>query len=232
MINRFNRTEMVIGPENLNILKNKKIIVFGLGGVGGSLCEALARAGIGNIAIVDKDIVDITNINRQIIATEKTIGMRKTKACYDRLKAINPDINIEIYDVCVDKNTINDFDFKEYDYCADAIDTVTSKILIAEECKKVNTPIIMSMGMGNKLDPTKIEISDIKKTSVCHLARVLRKEFKKRNINDITVAYSKEEARKPFFNLESERTPGSVSFVPPVCGMIMAGYIVRQLIKL
>ena len=231
-MDRFNRTEMVIGKENLDKLKNSNIIVFGLGGVGGSLCEALVRAGIGNISIVDKDVVDITNINRQIIATEETIGKNKTDAMEERLKSINPDVKVEKFNINLSKDTIDLFDLSKYDYIADAIDTVTAKILLVESAKKVNTKIIMSMGMGNKLDPTKIDISDISKTSVCHLARVMRRELKKRGIKDVLVAYSKEEARKPTFKLENEATPGSISFVPPVCGMIMAGAIVRDLISL
>lgn len=228
----FNREEMVIGHDNVLKLNGSNVIVFGLGGVGGGVCEALARSGIGNITIVDKDVVDETNINRQLIATTKTIGLKKTDVMEERLKSINPEINVKKIYINVNRETINDFDFSEYDYIADAIDTVTSKILLAEKAKESGTKIIMSMGMGNKLDPTKIEIADINKTSVCHLARVMRREFKKRNIKDVLVAYSKEEARKPFFKLEDESTPGSISFVPPVCGMIMAGAIVRDLISL
>ena len=229
---RFNRTEMLIGNENIEKLKKSSVIVFGLGGVGGSLCEALVRAGIGNIAIVDKDIVDVTNINRQVIATEETIGKLKTKAMEERLKSINPNVNIEIYNVNVGRDTIDLFDLSKYDYVADAIDMVTSKILLVEHSKVADTKIIMAMGMGNKMDPTKIEIADISKTSVCRLSRVLRREFKKRNIKNVLVAYSKEETRTPVFKLENEATPGSVSFVPPVCGMIMAGTIVKDLISL
>lgn len=231
-MDRFNRTEMVIGSENLEKLKNSNILVFGLGGVGGSLCEALVRSGIHNISIVDRDVVDETNINRQIIATEETLGMRKTDAMEKRLKSINSEVNIKKYDIDLSSETIDSFNFEDYDYIADAIDTVSAKILLAEKSKEKNTNLIMSMGMGNKLDPTKIEVSDINKTSVCHLARVMRREFKKRNIKDIKVVYSKEEARKPIFKLEKEATPGSMSFVPPVCGMVMASVIVRDLISL
>lgn len=229
---RFNRTEMLIGNKNVEKLQKSSVIVFGLGGVGGSLCEALVRAGIGNISIVDKDTVDVTNINRQVIATEDTIGKLKTKAMEERLKSINPNVNIEIYDVNVGRDTIDLFDLSKYDYVADAIDMVTSKILLVEHAKAADTKIIMAMGMGNKIDPTKIEIADISKTSVCRLSRVLRRELKKRNIKNVLVAYSKEETRTPVFKLENEATPGSVSFVPPVCGMIMAGTIVKDLISL
>lgn len=232
MDSRFNRTEMIIGEDNLKILNNSKVIVFGLGGVGGSLCEALVRSGVGHIAIVDRDIVDITNINRQVIATQNTIGENKTDAMEQRLKSINPDVVVEKFNINVSKDNIEIFDFSKYDYIADAIDTVTAKILLVEKAKEANTKIIMSMGMGNKLDPTKIEVCDISKTSVCHLARVMRRELKKRNIKKVLVAYSTEEAKKPIFNLENESTPGSVSFVPPVCGMIMASAIVDDLISL
>lgn len=231
-MDRFNRTEMIIGSENLEKLKNSNILVFGLGGVGGSLCESLVRAGVSNISIVDRDIVDETNINRQAIATEKTIGMKKTDAMEERLKSINSEINIKKYNVNLSSYTIDEFNFEEYDYIADAIDTVSAKILLAEKAKEKNVKLIMSMGMGNKLDPTKIEVADISKTSVCHLARVLRREFKKRNIKDIKVVYSKEEARKPLFKLENESTPGSMSFVPPVCGMVMSSVIIGDLISL
>lgn len=223
---RFNRTEKIIGSENLEKLKNSHIIVFGLGGVGGSLVETLVRSGVGKITIVDKDEVDITNLNRQIIATEDTIGMRKIDACYNRMKLINPEILIEKFDLNLDRDTINEFDFTKYDFIADAIDTVTSKILLAEYAAAANTPIIMSMGMGNKLDPTKIRVEKVEKTSICPLARVIRKEFKKRNIKNVPCVFSTEEAVKI-----GERAPASIAFVPPVAGIIMAGYIVRKIME-
>lgn len=228
----FNRLEMVVGSDNLEKLKNSNILVFGLGGVGGSLCEALVRGGIGNISIVDRDIVDITNINRQVIATHSTIGLNKVDAMEQRLKDINRDVSIKKFKLNLNKDTIEEFYFEEYDYIADAIDTVTSKILLAEIAYRNKYSLISAMGTGNKLDPTKLEVSDINKTKVCPIARVMRRELKKRGVRRLKVVYSTEVPKKPVFNLENKSTPGSVSFVPPVCGMIMASEIINSIIEM
>lgn len=228
----LNRTEMLIGLDNIEKLKRSHILVFGLGGVGGALCEALCRSGIGEITIVDRDKVDKTNINRQIIATQNTINMDKTEAMSKRLKSINPDIKINQLKLNLDKETINDFQFSKYDYVADAIDTVSSKILLAELSYKNNFKLISAMGAGNRLDPSKLKITDIYKTNTCPLARVMRRELRKRQVKKLTVVCSSEEPLKPKFKLEKESAPGSISFVPPVSGMLMASYIVREIIDL
>lgn len=231
-MNFFNRLEMVVGRENVDKLKSSKVLVFGLGGVGGGVCEALVRGAIGEIHIVDRDIVDETNINRQIVATTKTIGKNKVDAMEDRLKEINPSIKIKKYNLNLNEATINQFNLEEYDYIADAIDTISAKILLAEVCYKNGYNLISSMGTGNKLDPTKLKIADIKETSVCPLARVMRKELKNRNIEKLKVVYSTEQPRKPVFTLEDKATPGSVSFVPPVCGMIIASEIINSIVEI
>ncbi|WP_235043742.1 tRNA threonylcarbamoyladenosine dehydratase [Peptoniphilus mikwangii] len=228
----FNRSEMVIGRENINRLQDSSVLVFGLGGVGGSLCEALIRAGIGKIGIVDRDIVDVTNINRQVIATQNTVGMKKTDAMYDRLISINPVVKIEKYHINLNEDTISRFNFSNYDYIADAIDTVSAKILLAKICYENNHKLISAMGTGNKINPAMLEVSDIKKTSVCPLARVMRRELKNRGIEKLKVVYSREEPINTKFKLEKASTPGSMSFVPPVCGIIMASEIVKELIVL
>lgn len=228
----FQRSEMLIGKENINFLNKSKVLVFGLGGVGGSLCESLVRAGIGSIDIVDRDVVDLTNLNRQIIATQDTIGLKKVDAMYDRLKSINPDVNINKYDLNLDASTITEFDLGSYDYIADAIDTVTSKILLAKLCYENGFKLISAMGAGNRLDPTKFEVTDVFKTKNCPLAKVMRSELKKRGVKKLKVVYSTELPMKPIFKLEKASSPASISFVPPVCGMVMASTIVKDLIDL
>lgn len=232
----FQRTELLIGNENLERLKNSHIIVFGLGGVGGSAVEALVRTGIGELTLVDFDTVDITNLNRQIIATQHTIGNFKANVMKERALSINPDIKINIYAEKFSKeNSDLFFKNKKYDYVVDAIDLITAKLDLIELCYKGKIPIISSMGTGNKLDPTMFEVSDINKTSVCPLAKVIRKELKKRNIGKLKVVFSKEEAKKTLnenSSREKKYNVGSIAFVPPVVGMIMAAQVIKDICKL
>ncbi len=225
MSNRFSRTIGVIGEEKFNKLNNSRVLVFGLGGVGGAACEALARAGVGTLGIVDKDVVDITNINRQIIATQETVGMKKTDAMEKRLLSINPHILIRKYDLFYLPETADEVNLTEYDFVVDCIDNVTAKIELIQRCEKLNVPVISSMGTGNKLHPEMLEIADISKTSVCPLARVMRRELKKRGITKLPVVYSKEEPVKNELSV-----PGSMSYTPPVAGYLICSYVVRKLI--
>ena len=226
MNDMFSRTIGVIGEENFKKLNRSSVIVFGLGGVGGAVCEALVRSGIGSIALVDKDVVDITNINRQLIATTETVGMKKTDAAEKRLLSINPNVNIIKYDLFYLPDTADKIDPSQYDFAVDCIDNVTAKIELAVRCKEAGIPLISSMGTGNKLHPEMLEIADISKTSVCPLARVMRRELKKRGINHLPVVYSKEEPVK-----SSLSVPGSMSFTPPVAGYIMCSYVIRNIIE-
>ena len=235
MINEKNsRTINLIGEENFNKLKNFRVAVFGIGGVGGFALEALARSGIGEIDIIDSDNIDISNINRQIIALEDTIDMSKVDIAESRIKSINPDIKVNKYKTFFSNTTIENFDFNNYDYIIDAIDTVTSKLLLIETAVKLNIPIISSMGTGNKLCPEMLEVSDIYKTSVCPLAKVMRYELKKRGIKKLKVVYSKEEPFKPIIqNKENGRhIPASMIFVPATAGMILAAETIKDLLKL
>lgn len=228
------REELLIGKENIEKLKNSKVIIFGLGGVGGSAIEAIVRAGINNIALVDCDKISETNINRQIFATTKTIGKLKVEAAKERLIEINPNLNIEVYNLFFNKENSNGFDFSKYDYIIDAIDTVSSKIELIVCAKKSNTKIISSMGTGNKLHPTDFLVADISKTSVCPLARVMRQELKKRGIKNLKVVYSKETPKKPkqvLMNEQNKQIPSSVSFVPPIAGLIMAGEVIKDILE-
>ncbi len=225
MDNRFSRTINMIGEEKFNILKNSSVIVFGLGGVGGAVCEALVRSGIGTIGIVDKDVVDITNINRQLIATEKTVGMLKTEAMRNRLLDINPAVVIRKYDLFYLPETADEIKLSEYDFVVDCIDNVTAKLELISRCKELNVPVISSMGTGNKLNPEMLEISDISKTSVCPLARVMRRELKKRGITRLPVVYSKEEPVKTDLSV-----PASMSFTPPVAGYLLSSFVIKKLI--
>lgn len=235
MITQFSRTELLIGEKSLNKLKNARVAVFGLGGVGGYVAEALARSGVGTLDIIDNDTVSLTNINRQIFALHSTIGMKKTQVAEKRLKDINPDIKINTYDVFYLPETSHIFNFKNYDYIVDAIDTVTGKIEIIANAKKAGIPVISSMGTGNKLDPLSFEIADISKTSVCPLAKVMRKELKSRGIKGVKVLYSKEipQIQKSISQEETKKrqTPASISFVPSVGGLIIAGEVIKDLIK-
>ena len=224
---RFQRTRMLIGDEALTRLQDSKILVFGVGGVGGYVCEALARAGVGRIDVVDKDVIDITNINRQIIATTDTVGLPKVEVCKARMASINPEIRCEAKKLFFLPETSAEFDFTQYDYIVDAVDNVTAKIAIICKAKEAGTPIISSMGTGNKLDPMAFRIADIEKTKVCPLAKVVRKELRNRGIRGVKVLYSEEEPRK-----SGNRTPASISFVPSAAGLIIAGEVIRDLIRM
>jgi len=229
--NQFERTSLLLGKASVEKLAEKRVAVFGVGGVGGFVCEGLVRAGIGAIDIVDKDIVAISNINRQLIALHSTVGKNKVDVLEERLKDINKNLIIKKYKCFFLPETSETFDFREYDYVVDAIDTVTGKIELILKAKEAGVPIISAMGAGNKLDPTAFQVSDIYKTSVCPLARVMRRELKKRGVEKLKVVYSKEEPIKPQFEEGEEVVPGSVSFVPPDLGLIIAGEVVKDLIR-
>ena len=248
MLNQFSRTELLLGHDNMEKLKNARVAVFGIGGVGGFTVEALARSGVGTLDLIDDDKVCLTNINRQIIATRKTIGQYKVDAAKERILEINPDAVVNIHKTFFVPETADEFDFSAYDYVVDAIDTVTGKIMLVEAAQKAGTPIISSMGAGNKLDPTAFEVADIYKTSVCPLAKVMRRELKKRGIKELKVVYSKEKALTPIDDTAnscrshcicppgSARTctqrrqiPGSTAFVPSVVGLIIAGEVIKDL---
>ncbi|MBQ7765468.1 MAG: tRNA threonylcarbamoyladenosine dehydratase [Lachnospiraceae bacterium] len=245
MSERFSRTEMLLGTEAMNKLANVHVAVFGVGGVGGYTAEALVRSGIGELTLVDSDTVAESNINRQIIATTKTIGRYKTEVMKERALEINPEIVVRERRCFFLPDNASEFDFTEYDYVVDAVDTVTAKLTIAEAANKAGVPIISCMGAGNKLNPGAFEITDLYKTSVCPLAKVMRRECKLRGIKKLKVLYSKEEAIKPFAKdteCDSEgtkvdikqnggrrTTPGSVAFVPSVAGLMIAGEVIRDL---
>ena len=230
---QFSRTELLIGKENVEKLKKSRVAVFGIGGVGGYVVEALARSGIGALDLVDNDTVQESNLNRQIIALHSTIGKRKTAVMAERIKDINPKISVKTHDVFYLPETADTFDFSLYDYVVDAIDTVSGKIALIERAKKYNVPVISCMGTGNKTDALAFEIADISKTSVCPLARVMRRELKKRGIEQVKVLYSKEEPYKS--GLSDEETgkaiPASIAFVPSVAGLLIAGEVIKDLIK-
>ncbi len=234
MADRFSRTELLFGADNMNILKNARVAVFGVGGVGGYTVEALCRAGVGNIDIVDNDVVSITNINRQIIATQKTIGQKKVEVMKERILDINPEAKVKTYDMFFLPETADKFPFEQYDYIVDAIDTLAGKIALAVLAQKHGVKIISSMGAGNKVNPEMFEVADISETSVCPLARVMRKELRKKCIKNLKVVYSKEKAltpQKSDENTSKRQLPGSVSFVPSVAGLIIAGEVVKDLIN-
>ena len=225
MTEKFTRTENLIRKDKLKILQNSHIAVFGIGGVGGYVTEALIRAGVGKIDIIDNDTVSESNINRQIIATTKTIGKYKVDIMKERILDINPDATVNAYNTLYLPNTADQFDFSKYDYVVDAVDNVTAKIELVLRANNSNVPIISSMGTGNKLDPTAFEVSDIYKTEVCPLAKVMRTELKKRGVKKLKVVYSKE---KPITN---QRPPASISFVPSVAGLIIASEVIKDIIK-
>lgn len=231
----FSRTISLIGEEKFLKLNNCHVAVFGIGGVGGYVCEALIRSGVGKLTIVDNDAVSPSNINRQIIATVDSIGKDKVDVAKDRLLSINPDAKISAVKEFFMPDTSYKFDFESFDYVVDAIDTVTGKIEIVLKAKDANVPVISSMGTGNKLDPTLFEIDDIYKTSVCPLAKVMRYELKKRNVDSLKVLYSKEKPILTSNNEESipgrRHTPSSISFVPSVAGLIIAGEVIKDIIK-
>ena len=235
MSERENRTAMLIGEEAVNKLHNVRIALFGLGGVGGHALEALIRAGVKAVDIFDSDTVSESNINRQIIATYETLGQYKTDAFEKRIHTINPDCSVTKNTVFVTKESVEDMDFSVYSYVIDAIDTVSAKIAIAEKCDRENIPVISSMGTGNKLDASRFEITDIYKTSVCPLARVMRTELKKRGVKSLKVLYSKEEPIKPKTTKDESSSaskkpiPASISFVPSVVGLLIAGEVIRDI---
>ena len=232
MLDQFSRTELIIGKEGIKKLNNAKVAVFGIGGVGSFVVEGLVRAGIGNFILVDNDVVDITNLNRQIIATHKTIGKPKVEVAKERILEINPKANVEIYQEFFMPETEGILD-KTIDYIVDCIDTVTAKIELVVRANELDIPIISSMGTGNKLDPTKFEITDIYKTTVCPLSKVMRKELKQRGIKKLKVLYSKEEPIKAIADNSSKgkHSPGSISFVPSVAGLIISGEVIKDIIK-
>lgn len=236
MSKQFQRTELLLGHESVERLSDACVAVFGVGGVGGYTVEALARSGVGKFVLTDNDQVCITNINRQIIATHKTIGRDKVDVMKERILEINPHAFVEVHKCFFLPECAEEFDFSSYDYVVDAVDTVTAKIELIIRAKQAGVPIISSMGAGNKLDPTKFEVTDIYQTSICPLAKVMRKELRKRGVEALKVVYSTEEALKPLPLPEEEaqdgkrRTPGSVAFVPSVAGLIVAGEVIKDLI--
>ena len=230
MDEQFQREIMLIGKENLEKLKKSKVIIYGIGGVGSFVCEALARAGIENLILVDYDKIEITNLNRQIHALHSTIGEQKTEAMKNRILDINPKAKVETYYNKEIKEKEEELINETINYVIDCVDTITTKLKLIETAKRKNIPIISSMGTGNKLDPTKFEITDIYKTTVCPLAKVMRKELKKRNIKNLKVVYSKEEPKTQIENQE-KRTPASISFVPSVAGLIIASEVVKDILK-
>lgn len=245
MANSFSRTEILLGVEGMERLAQSRVAVFGIGGVGGHVVEALVRSGIGAIDLIDDDTVNETNLNRQIIATRSTIGMPKVEAMKERIMDINPDCVVKVHQCFYLPETKAEFNFKEYDYVVDAVDTVTAKISLIVQAEEAGTPIISSMGAGNKLNPAMFEVADIYKTSVCPLAKVMRRELKKRNIKKLKVVYSKEEPIKPSTTEMPEIgeqgsaadthpkrvTPGSTAFVPAVAGLIIASEVIKDLVK-
>ena len=235
MSEQFLRTEMLLGRDAIEKLHSARVAVFGLGGVGGYAVEALARSGVGSLDLVDNDTVSVSNLNRQILATHSTVGMLKVEAGKRRVLDINPDCQVRTYPVFYTPETADQFDFTEYDYIVDAIDTVTGKLALVERAVAVNKPIICCMGTGNKLDASAFQVADISKTSMCPLARVMRKELSKRGIRHLKVVYSQEEAITPTGGeaeaaaLGKRQIPGSVAFVPGAAGLLLAGEVVRDL---
>lgn len=228
----YERTRMLLGDESVDRLKNADVIVFGVGGVGSFVCEALARAGVSHITLVDNDRVSVTNINRQLIALNSTVGRLKTEVMAERIKDINPECSVNCINEFILRENVNSVIDHKFSYCIDAIDTVTAKLSIIMRCKELDIPVISSMGTGNKLNPSMLEISDIYKTSVCPLAKVMRKELKDRGVKRLKVCYSKEQPIKPLDTEDKKGTrptPGSVSFVPSVAGLIIAGEVINDL---
>lgn len=248
MLTQFSRTELLLGKEAMEKLKNAKVAVFGIGGVGGYVCEALVRSGVGAFDLIDDDKVCLTNLNRQIIATRKTIGKYKTDVMKDRILEINPDARVEVHKCFFLPENADEFPFEEYDYIVDAVDTVTAKISLVMKAQEMNVPIISSMGAGNKLDASQFRVADIYKTKVCPLAKVMRRELKKRGVKKLKVVYSEEQPTRPVEDMaiscrtncicppgaahkcmERRDIPGSVAFVPSVAGLIIAGEVVKDL---
>jgi tRNA A37 threonylcarbamoyladenosine dehydratase len=248
MLNQFSRTQLLLGEEGMNRLFQARVAVFGIGGVGGYTVEALARSGVGTLDLIDDDRVCLTNLNRQLHATRKTVGKYKVDVAEQRILEINPDATVHTYKTFYTPQTADQFDFSQYDYVVDAIDTVTGKLELVEQAYRTGTPIISSMGAGNKLDPTAFEVADIYETSICPLARIMRRELKKRGIPSLKVVYSKEPAMTPIDDMaiscrthcicppgtarkctQRRQVPGSNAFVPSVVGLILAGEVVKHL---
>ena len=248
MLNQFSRTQLLLGKEGMDVLAKAKVAIFGIGGVGGYVVEALARSGVGSFVLVDDDKVCLTNINRQIIATRKTIGRYKVEVMRDRILEINPDAQVEMRQCCYLPENAHEFDFSEYSYVVDAVDTVTAKIEIIMRAQAAGVPVISCMGAGNKLDPTQFHVADIYKTTMCPLAKVMRRELKKRGVKKLKVVYSTEKSVRPLEDMsiscrshcvcppgtkhkctERRDIPGSVAFVPPVAGLILAGEVIKDL---
>ena len=248
MLNQFSRTQLLLGEEAMDRLKRSRVAVFGVGGVGGYVCEALVRSGVGAFDLIDDDKVCLTNLNRQIIATRKTVGQYKVDVMKNRMLEINPDVDVRLYKCFFLPENAADFPFEEYDYIVDAVDTVTAKIELVMRAKASNVPIISAMGAGNKLDPGRFKIADIYDTSVCPLARVMRRELKKRNVRSLKIVYSDEQPIRPIEDMsiscrthcicppgaehkctERRDIPGSTAFVPAVAGLMIAGEIVKDL---
>ncbi len=233
MEDQYSRTRLLLGQAALDKLRRSRVAVFGVGGVGGYAVEALARSGVGRLDLIDSDTVSLSNLNRQIIATHSTVGMHKVDAAAERIKDIDPTIEVRTYKIFYTPETAGQFDFTQYDYVVDAIDTVTGKLALVERAKQAGTPILSCMGAGNKLDAAAFDVADISRTSMCPLARIMRKELRKRGIGHLKVVYSREEALEPLEEIETEGqrrpVPGSVAFVPGAAGLIAAGEVVKDL---
>ena len=248
MLTQFSRTELLLGKEAMDKLANSRVAVFGIGGVGGYVCEALVRTGVGAFDLIDDDKVCLTNLNRQIIATRKTVGQYKTDVMKERMLEINPKVDVRVHKCFFLPENADEFPFEEYDYIVDAVDTVTAKISLVMKAQERNIPIISSMGAGNKLDASKFQVADIYKTKVCPLAKVMRRELKKRDVKKLKVVYSEEQPTRPVEDMsiscrthcicppgaahkctERRDIPGSVAFVPSVAGLIIAGEVVKDL---
>lgn len=249
MLTQFSRTELLLGKEGMERLKNARVAVFGVGGVGGYVCEALVRSGVGSFDLIDDDKVCLTNLNRQIIATRSTVGKYKVDVMKERMLDINPDVQVETYKCFFLPENADDFPFAEYDYVVDAVDTVTAKIELVMKCQSMGVPIISSMGAGNKLNASAFQVADIYKTKMCPLAKVMRRELKKRGVKKLKVVYSEEKPTRPIEDMaiscrthcicppgaahkctERRDIPGSVAFVPSVAGLIVAGEVVKDLV--
>ncbi len=229
MENQFERTGLLLGEDGLERLRNARVAVFGVGGVGGYTIEALARSGVGTLDLIDKDVVSLTNLNRQIIALHSTVGRKKTDVMSERIHDICPETKVHTHNCFFLPENADTFPFEQYDYVVDAVDTVTAKIELVMRCEAAGTKIISCMGAGNKLDPTKFTVTDIYKTQMCPLAKVMRHELKKRGIKHLKVVYSTEAAIKVPLTEDGERVPGSTAFVPSVAGLIIASEVVRDL---
>jgi len=250
MLNQFSRTQLLLGEESMKKLSDMRVAVFGIGGVGGYVCEALVRTGIGHFDLIDDDKVCLTNLNRQIIATRKTVGLFKADVMKERMLEINPNVEVNVYKCFFLPENADEFPFADYDYVIDAVDTVTAKVELVMKCKEMDVPIISSMGAGNKLDASAFKVADIYKTKMCPLAKVMRHEMKKRGVKKLKVVYSEEKPTRPIEDMsiscrthcicppgaqhkctERRDIPGSVAFVPSVAGLIIAGEVIKDLTK-